>query len=96
MPRIPGVAPGKRKKRKNGNGHWFVYMLIIALVVGLWAIPLDTLSSEVDDMGAKIGLLSRVARTVAQDLTVTVKSLGTLLAGAIGLLYIWYNRRKAG
>ena len=94
MSRIPGVAPGKRKKRKNGN--WLVHILLAALVIGLWAIPIDTLESEVSEMGAKIGLLSQLVRAIAADMTLTVKSLGTLLAGAIGLLYIWYNRRKAG
>lgn len=76
------------------NGHWGVYLIIGALIIGLWAIPFDTLESEVVEMGAKIGLLSRVARAVVEDMTLTIRSFGTLLGVAAVAGYAWYSRRK--
>ena len=80
---------------KRKNGHWVVYLVIGVIIIGLWAIPFDTLEYEVVEMGAKIGLLSRVARAVVVDMTLTVRSFGTLLAVAGTAAYIWYNRKKA-
>ena len=82
------------KQRKNG--HWVVYLVVGVIIIGLWAIPFETLESEVTEMGAKIGLLSRVARAVVVDMTLTVRSFGTLLAVAGTAGYIWYSRKKAG
>ncbi len=90
MSKIPG--PSKRKRK---NGHWIVHVILGVLVIGLWAIPFDTLESEVSEMGAKIGLLSTVARAVVDDLTITVRSLSTLLGVSLALGYVWYSRRKA-
>ena len=56
---------------------------------GHWVVPLI--------VGALIiGLLSRVARTIVVDMTLTVRSFGTLLAVAGTAGYIWYSRKKAG
>ncbi len=83
-------------KKQRKNGHWVVPLILGVVIIGLWAIPFETLESEVVGMGAKIGLLSRVARAIVVDMTLTVRSFGTLLAVAGTAGYIWYSRKKAG
>jgi len=84
----------RRLRKRSRNGHWLIHLCLVAFVVALWLIPLDTFTHEVNEFGAKVGLISGLIRALAEDLTVTAKSMGTLATALIGLAYIIYNRRK--
>lgn len=84
----------RRQKKWGKNGHWIVYLVFGGVIGFLWFIPVDTLDVELEEMGEKVGLLTRFIRVIASDLTLTTKSLGTLAAALITLAYILYSRGK--
>ncbi len=83
-------------KRRKKYGHPVFHLTVAVLVIGLWLIPMDLLVSEVTEFGAKIRFLSVTFRSTAEELTLSVKSMGTLLAAILAVGYVIYNHKKHG
>ena len=84
------------RKKRNKYGHWLIHLVITSLVVGLWYIDEDVLKSEASEVGRKIFFLTALARAIAVDLTVTAKTMITLVAGLAALaIAIYASRRKS-
>lgn len=83
------------KKHRKKYGHWGIHLTLAVLVIGLWLIPMDILVSEVTEFGAKIRFLSTTFRSTAEELTLSVKSMGTFIAAMAALSYAFYNHKKA-
>ena len=84
------------KRHKKKYGHWAVYSILVILVIGLWRIPMDVYIAEVTEFGAKIRFLSTTIRLTVEDLTVTVKSMGTLTIALAALAYSIYSNKGSG
>ncbi len=84
-----------RKHRKK-YGHPYIHLVLAVLVIGLWLIPEDILVSEGTEFGAKLRFLLTILRTTAEELTLLVKSTGTLLVALAAAGYGIYSHRKHG
>ncbi len=83
-------------KRRKKYGHPVFHLTVAVLVIGLWLIPEDILISEGTEYGAKIRFLITIFRAIAEEMTLLVKSMGTLSAAIVTVGYVIYNHKKAG